>query len=180
MKCEIVVSRQVSGSVGEHHEYFAQLPERKTTFAAGYDVCAFLPKDQYPDGLELQPFTVTMVPTGLYVAPEPGSTILVVARSGMAAKGVIVVNGPGVIDSDYRGEVKVLLMFLCNPLNLAGFKLQHGDRIGQLLFIPPGGIDMNVEFEDKPQTVENFYLPFSSRLSPPNSNRVGGFGSTGQ
>ena len=140
------------------------LPERKTTEAAGYDLCAYLPADQYPNGLWLNRFEVAMIPTGLYFAPEPGTTVLVVSRSGLAAKGVIVVNAPGVVDSDYQGEVKVLLMRLGDtPVHI-----QNGDRIAQLLFVTSGSLSTNVEFE----AVET--------LPAANSNRLGGFGSTGK
>jgi dUTP pyrophosphatase len=145
----------------------ADLPQRKTTEAAGYDVRAFLPNQ---GSLELKPMQVVLVPTGLYIAGPTGSTVLVVSRSGMAAKGVLVVNGPGVIDSDYRGEVKVIMMYLA-PINAVPFYINHNDRIGQLLFLPPTVCDLGVTF----QTVDG-----KDDLPVPNSNRVGGFGSTGQ
>lgn len=141
------------------------IPTRATTFASGYDIRANLPQDMYPAGITLDPFTVYKIPTGLYMAPEPGVTMLVCSRSGLAAKGVIVVNGPGVIDSDYRGEIMVLLM-LCS-LNKAPVTIWHGDRIGQLLFVPAGGISLDVDFH------------VVAELPDPQSNRVGGFGSTG-
>jgi dUTP pyrophosphatase len=161
------VYQESRGEEAPGYPAVAQLPERKTTEAAGYDIRAFLPRT---GSLELKPMEVQLVPTGLYVAGPSGSTILVVSRSGMAAKGVLVVNGPGVIDSDYRGEIKVIMMYLA-PINAEPFVIQHGDRIGQLLFLPPNVCDLSVSFDT---------VLTKAELPVPNSNRVGGFGSTGQ
>lgn len=143
---------------------YAELPIRKTTEAFCFDVCAFS-----PDGpIELPPLTVVKVRTGIHVALPSHSAILVCSRSGLAAKGIQVINAPGVIDSDYRDEIAVLLCYIAPPAAPSLF-IQHGERIAQFLYMPPmehptftdRGI---VILEDLPRAV---------------SNRIGGFGSTG-
>lgn len=143
----------------------AVIPDRKTPEAAGYDVTAYLADDF----MFLPPLQTVMVPTGLHIAPPPFTTVLVTSRSGLSAKGIIVVNGPGVIDSDYRGEIKVLLMYVAHP-DTAPFRINHGDRIGQLLFVEPSALSFGVQF-----------LP-ASNLDDlrPTLRGEGGFGSTGR
>lgn len=99
------------------------------------------------------------MPTGIAVAVPEGFVGLVAPRSGLAIRhGISVVNGPGVIDSGYRGEVAVILVNLGDE----AFTWQRGDRIGQLVVVP------HVEFEP----VETAELDASDR-------GAGGFGSTG-
>lgn len=101
------------------------LPERQTEHAAGMDLQAFL-----PERCILQPGERLLIPTGLFLAIPPGYEAQVRPRSGLALKhGVTVLNSPGTIDSDYRGEVKVLLI----NLGREPFLLAHGDRIAQLI-----------------------------------------------
>jgi dUTP pyrophosphatase len=101
-----------------------------------------------------------MVPTGIAVAVPEGHAGLVVPRSGLAARhGIGVVNGPGVVDSGYRGEVNVILI----NHGSEPFPIARGDRIAQLLVVP---------FVTQ-QFVEVDELPESSRGD-------GGFGSTGR
>ena len=83
----------------------AELPDKSSEGAAAYDLRAL-------EGVELKPFQVVKVRTGLSMEIPKGSKGEVYSRSGLASKGVFVVNQPGKIDSDYRGEVCVLLMYV--------------------------------------------------------------------
>ncbi len=106
------------------------LPAYETLGAAGMDVRAAVPKD---DPVVLAPGTRTMVPTGLSVAIPQGYEIQMRPRSGLAAKhGITCLNSPGTIDSDYRGELKVILI---NHGDEA-FTIARGERIGQMLLAP--------------------------------------------
>ena len=106
----------------------AQLPSYKTDGAAGADVCAFLCAP-----VALAPGKHALIPTGLSFAIPDGFEVQVRARSGLAAKnGIAVLNAPGTIDSDYRGEVKVLLI----NLGEEPFVINNGDRIAQLVVAP--------------------------------------------
>jgi dUTP pyrophosphatase len=99
------------------------------------------------------------IPTGIAVAISHGYAALVVPRSGLAARhGITVVNGPGLIDSGYRGEIQVVLI----NLGTEPFIIERGDRIAQLVVIPVSEPEFSVVEE----------LPESGRGS-------GGFGSTG-
>ena len=104
------------------------VPSYETSGAAGADVRAFLNEPVViPVGKR------AMIPTGLFFAIPEGFEIQVRPRSGLAAKnGVIVLNTPGTIDSDYRGEVKVILINLGD----ADFTVNNGDRIAQLIVAP--------------------------------------------
>lgn len=106
----------------------AVLPEYKTAGACGCDVCAFLDAP-----LTLKPLERALVPTGLSFAIPAGYEMQVRPRSGLAAKqGVTVLNTPGTIDSDYRGQVKVILI----NLGQEDFTIENGDRIAQLVLAP--------------------------------------------
>jgi len=96
----------------------AQLPQYHTDGAAGFDFCA-------AEDTKLFPGQVTRVRTGLRVRVPDNYMLKVVSRSGMAAQGVMVANGPGIIDSDYRGEIS-LLMYSLIPLVVS-----VGDRLAQ-------------------------------------------------
>lgn len=101
------------------------LPEYMTPGAAGMDVCAALDKD-----LLLEPGDIALVPTGFAMAIPPGFEVQVRPRSGLAVKqGITVINSPGTIDSDYRGEVKVALVNLSNKTRT----IKRCDRIAQLV-----------------------------------------------
>ncbi len=102
-----------------------ELPKYQSELAAGLDLRADL---EAP--LTLKPLERTLVPTGLSLAIPPGFEGQVRPRSGLAAKqGLTVLNAPGTIDADYRGEVKVLLVNLSSEV----VTLQRGDRIAQLV-----------------------------------------------
>lgn len=106
----------------------ACLPIYQTTGAAGADVCAYLKTP-----IVLEPGSRVMVSTGLFFEIPSGYEIQVRPRSGLAAKhGVTVLNSPGTIDSDYRGEVRVILV----NLGQEPFTIAHGDRIAQLVVAP--------------------------------------------
>jgi dUTP pyrophosphatase len=106
------------------------LPAYQSALAAGFDLLAAVP-DQVP--LVIAPGRWAAVPTGLVVALPPGTEGQVRPRSGLAARsGVTVLNAPGTIDADYRGEVQVLLMnFGAEP-----FAVTRGMRIAQLVIAP--------------------------------------------
>lgn len=106
----------------------AIIPEYKTSGAAGADVCAFL-----SESVVIKSGEFAMIPTGLSFAIPEGYEIQVRPRSGLAAKnGVTVLNTPGTIDSDYRGEVKVILI----NHGKDAFTVNNGDRIAQLIVAP--------------------------------------------
>lgn len=130
------------------------LPAYETAQAAGMDLRAFL-----PEPITLGPLERTLVPTGLFIALEEGTEAQIRPRSGVAFKqGVTVLNSPGTIDADYRGELKVLLVNLSNtPVTI-----QTGDRIAQMVIAPY----VRASFEEV------------SELSDTNRG-AGGFGSTG-
>ena len=106
----------------------AIIPVYKTSGAAGADVCAFL-----SEPVVIKSGEFAMIPTGLSFAIPEGYEIQVRPRSGLAAKnGVTVLNTPGTIDSDYRGEVKVILI----NHGKDAFTVNNGDRIAQLIVAP--------------------------------------------
>jgi dUTP pyrophosphatase len=104
----------------------AASPERATPGASGFDLRACL------DGpLILAPGAVLLVPTGLALAIPPGWEGQVRARSGLALRhGLCVLNGPGTIDSDYRGPLGIILA----NLGPEPFTVNHGDRVAQIVF----------------------------------------------
>jgi len=102
------------------------LPAYATALASGMDVAAAQP-------VELQPGEIGLVPCGFAVAIPAGYEIQVRPRSGLAVKyGITVVNAPGTIDADYRGEVKIALI----NLGREPFTVRRGDRIAQLILAP--------------------------------------------
>lgn len=106
------------------------LPEAATAHAAGMDLRAAIPEGEV---WELAPGQRRLVPTGLVMAIPPGFEGQVRPRSGLALKhGLTVLNAPGTIDADYRGEVQVLLV----NHGEAVFALRRGERIAQLLVAP--------------------------------------------
>ena len=130
------------------------LPAYATTGAAGLDIVAAVTED-----LVLAPGGRSAVPTGLSMAVPAGHEVQVRPRSGLALRhGVTVANAPGTIDSDYRGEVKILLVNLGD----ADFTVSRGMRIAQIVLAPVTRAD--------PKLVEE--LDDTARGS-------GGFGSTG-
>lgn len=106
----------------------AILPAYKTTGAAGADVCAFL-----ESSVAIEPGKTVMIPTGLFFEIPEGYEIQVRPRSGLAFKNsVTVINTPGTIDSDYRGELNVLLI----NHGTEKFVVNSGDRIAQIIVAP--------------------------------------------
>ena len=104
----------------------ATMPSYQTDGAAGLDVCCSEP-------FELQPMERKMVGTGIRIAVPPGYEAQVRPRSGLAFKhGISMVNTPGTIDSDYRGEVKLILINFGSD----AVKFNQGERIGQLVLSP--------------------------------------------
>lgn len=102
------------------------LPQYETVQSVGLDV-----RSNTDEPITLGPLERAMVPTGLYFEIPPGYEIQVRPRSGLAAKhGVTVINTPGTIDPDYRGELKVLLVNLSNE----PFVIEPGERVAQLVF----------------------------------------------
>ena len=133
------------------------LPAYQTAHAAGLDLLAAVPE---AEPLVLMPGARALVPTGLTIALPPGYEAQVRPRSGLAAKhGVTVLNTPGTIDADYRGEISVILI----NHGEAPFAVHRGERIAQMVIAPVVRADLVVA------TV----LPSTDRGS-------GGFGSTGR
>jgi dUTP pyrophosphatase len=115
------------------------LPRRATPGAAGYDLCAAVDA-----ALELGPGERALVPTGISIAVPEGYEAQVRARSGLALRhGLVLPNAPGTIDSDYRGEVQVILL----NLGQAPFTIRRGDRIAQLVISAVA----HAEWEERPE-----------------------------
>jgi len=101
------------------------LPLYSTTHSAGMDLCAFL-----QESIVLKPLERALIPTGLFIEVPKGYEAQVRPRSGLAIKnGITVLNTPGTIDADYRGEVKVILINFSNE----NFTIQNGTRIAQMV-----------------------------------------------
>ncbi len=137
----------------------ARLPFKATTGSAAYDVCCHLGIDEC---MQIPPGGRKAIPTGLFFEIPPGYFISLRPRSGLALKhGITLPNSPATIDSDYRGELKVILINLGEEL----FTVNNGDRIAQLLVEK----ECLAEFES---------VPFAEELSD-TKRGPGGFGSTG-
>ena len=132
-----------------------KIPEYKTSGASGMDLNAFVEKP-----VTIKSKTSTLIPTGLSVAFSEDYEIQIRPRSGLAAKNnITILNSPGTIDSDYRGEIKVLIF----NHGSADFIINNGDRIAQMILSPVVKIDLEV-INDLPETIRG----------------EGGFGSTGK
>ena len=132
-----------------------QLPSYKTKGSSGMDLMAFI-----KDPIKIAPNTSALIPTGISVAIPIDVEIQIRPRSGLAAKSSIsVLNTPGTIDSDYRGELKIILF----NHSKEEFVVRNNDRIAQIVLMPV----LKIDFEE----VDN--LPNTLRGS-------GGFGSTGK
>ena len=132
-----------------------ELPSYKTDGASGMDLMAFI-----KEPINLKPYTSCLVPTGISVAFSDGFEIQIRPRSGLAAKNSIsVLNTPGTIDSDYRGEIKVILF----NHGSNDFLINNKDRIAQMVLTPVVKMELE-ETDDLPNTVRG----------------EGGFGSTGK
>lgn len=133
------------------------LPAYRSAEAAGLDLLAALPGSA---PVTLAPGERALIPTGLALALPPGTEAQVRPRSGLAARaGITVLNAPGTIDADYRGEVQVLLI----NLGTAPFTVTRGMRIAQLVVAPV----------IRARLCESTALPCTAR-------GAGGFGSTGE
>ncbi len=132
-----------------------KVPAYKTDGASGMDLMAFVNKP-----INVKSKTASLVPTGLSIAFSKDYEIQIRPRSGLAAKNNIsILNTPGTIDSDYRGEIKVIIFNHGNN----DFIINNGDRIAQMILTPV----VKMEFEetnDLPETIRG----------------EGGFGSTGK
>lgn len=107
-----------------------KLPTLATPQSVGADVHAYLKSETgRPIKMALGQGATRVVPTGLIIRPAPGHFIMVCSRSGLAIKSVFVTNAPGIIDPDYRGEIKVLLYNASYETQW----IEHGDRIAQLV-----------------------------------------------
>ena len=132
-----------------------QIPEYKTSGSSGLDLEAYIEED-----ITLGPNETKLIPTGISVAVPNDFEIQIRPRSGLALKNnITVLNTPGTIDADYRGEIKIILI----NLGKSEFVIKKGDRIAQMVICPI----VKIEFEN----VAN--LPETVRGS-------GGFGSTGK
>ena len=132
-----------------------ELPAYKTEGASGMDLMALIKKP-----INLKPNSSCLVPTGLAVAFSSDFEIQIRPRSGLAAKNNIsVLNTPGTIDSDYRGEIKVILF----NHGKNDFLINNKDRIAQMILTPVIKMDLE-ETDDLPKTIRG----------------EGGFGSTGK
>lgn len=131
-----------------------ELPSYATPLSAGMDLRAAMEQS-----ITLKPLERALVPTGLYVELPEGYEMQIRPRSGLAAKhGITVLNSPGTIDADYRGEIKVILVNLSNN----EFEIQPGERIAQAVIAQHAHIEWN-EVNTLGET----------------SRGAGGFGSTG-
>lgn len=111
-----------------------RLPTLATPDSVGADIYAFLRSETgKPITMLIPPGATRMIPTGLVARPEPGYFIMVCSRSGLATKSIFVTNSPGIIDPDYRGEIKVLLY---NGSLHESQWIKDGDRIAQLIETP--------------------------------------------
>ena len=106
------------------------LPAYQSAHAAGFDLVAAVPEDA---PVSLAPNDRVLIPTGLAFALPEGYEAQIRPRSGLSLKhGVTVLNSPGTIDADYRGEIKVILI----NLGAENFAIQRGDRIAQTIIAP--------------------------------------------
>lgn len=135
----------------------ARLPSYATDGSAGADIYALIPEES---GITLEPGERALVPTGLFMALPTGYEAQIRPRSGLAAKhGITLLNSPGTIDSDYRGEVKVIV------INHGGepYTIHSGERIAQMVIAPvsQAGFEQVMDIDET-------------------SRGLGGFGSTGK
>ena len=132
-----------------------KLPAYKTNGASGMDLMAFI-----KEPVSVKPKTSNLIPTGLSVAFSEDYEIQIRPRSGLAAKNNIsVLNTPGTVDSDYRGEIKVIIY----NHGSENFAINNGDRIAQMILTPVIKIELE-ETNNLPETIRG----------------EGGFGSTGK
>jgi len=112
------------------------LPKYETEFSAGVDLRANLSKD-----VILKPLERTLIPTGLFIELPAGFEAQIRPRSGLAFKhGITILNSPGTIDADYRGEIKVILVNLSNE----PFNITNGERICQMVICKHETVNFNL------------------------------------
>ena len=132
-----------------------QIPSYKSIGASGMDLMAFI-----KEPIKLLPKKSCLVPTGISIAMSDDYEIQIRPRSGLAAKkNISILNTPGTIDSDYRGEIKIILFNHGND----EFIIKNKDRIAQMVLVPISKINFE-EVEDLPSSIRG----------------KGGFGSTGK
>ena len=130
------------------------LPKYETSGSAGMDIRANL-----TEAISLDPLERKLIPTGLFIELPIGTEAQVRPRSGLALKkGVTVLNSPGTVDADYRGEIGVILVNISNE----AFIVEHGERIAQLV----------IAKHQQPELIKVKELSSTDR-------GAGGFGSTG-
>ena len=132
-----------------------KLPTYKTSGSSGMDLVAYI-----KNKITINPGKTAMIPTGIAVAVPKNYEIQIRPRSGLAAKkSISVLNTPGTIDSDYRGEIKIILI----NLSKKSFVVKSGDRVAQMILCPVA--------KGKLREVKNLPKPVRDK---------GGFGSTGK
>jgi dUTP pyrophosphatase len=132
-----------------------KLPTYKTSGASGMDLLAYIKKK-----ITINSGKTAIIPTGIAVAIPKNYEIQIRPRSGLAAKkGISVLNTPGTIDSDYRGEIKIILI----NLSRKSFIVKSGDRVAQMILCPVAKVKLK-EVKNLPKTARG----------------KGGFGSTGK
>ena len=132
-----------------------ELPSYKTSGASGMDLVAFIKKK-----ITISPYNKAMIPTGISLVIPKNYEIQIRPRSGLTAKkGISVLNTPGTIDSDYRGEIKIILI----NLSKESFVVKSGDRVAQMILCPVVKAKLK-EVKNLPKTIRD----------------KGGFGSTGK
>lgn len=132
-----------------------KIPSYKTSGSSGLDLQAFIDKN-----IIIKPNETKLIPTGLSVAIPENLEIQIRPRSGLALNNSItVLNTPGTIDSDYRGEIKIILI----NLGKSNFVIKNGDRVAQMVITPIAKVNFE-NVEELPETIRG----------------EGGFGSTGK
>jgi len=132
-----------------------KLPTYETSGSSGMDLVAYI-----KNKITIKPSKTAMISTGIAVAIPKNYEIQIRPRSGLAAnKGISVLNSPGTIDADYRGEIKIILI----NLGKEPFIVKSGDRIAQMVLCPVSKVELK-EVKELPNTIRG----------------KGGFGSTGK
>ena len=133
----------------------AQLPKYKTNGSSGMDLMAFI-----ENPIKIKSQESVLIPTGISIAIPQDTEVQIRPRSGLAAKSNIsILNTPGTIDSDYRGEIKIILF----NHGSSEFVINNRDRVAQMILMPVNKMDLE-EVENLPDTLRG----------------KGGFGSTGK
>ena len=133
----------------------AKLPQYETQGASGFDVRAHIEKERV-----LEPGSIELIPTGLFVEIPKGYEIQIRSRSGLSLKhGIVVLNSPGTIDSDYRGEIQLIMM----NHSKVPFRIERGMRLAQFVVCK----------------VEEAYFVVQEEALASTERQGDGFGSTG-